>query len=267
MTWADFAGHVAALLVYPGGLAALAAGLLAEGVAGRLAPAVSWTGWPASGHFRPRRVSALSWFGGLLALLAAVEAGFPLAPLPAAETSILVAGVAICAAGWAAWAWGGGSDAAWTLGVQVAWMIALVTPGIVPQDLRPTTLGALTVPALLPLRVCSAVVYVVCLPYLLQLATPAPGESAAGRSSGGPIRLLLWLPLCGLFAAAYFPPPTSWLTTALFFAIAAAMGLVSVVLGRQLGRFSARTNRRLLIGLTTLTVLAALLSAALVRTG
>jgi hypothetical protein len=68
----------------------------------------------------------------------------------------------------------------------------------------------------LPLKLVAAVLYLLCLPVLLRLvaeAAPA-GTSGSGeedsrrlrQASFAGVRVLLWLPLCGLFASVFLPP-------------------------------------------------------------
>jgi hypothetical protein len=204
----DLVLHLLALLVYPGGLLVLAVGILAEAATGvvlggagprgalvvpvrRLAPAAV----PAS---------ALRLAVPLLAVLAATQLAAPLNPVSPVERNLLVAAVALAATMWLGWApaWAP-AGARLTLLVQVCWLVALLAPALLSETLRPQALGAVVVPAAMPLKVAAALLALVCLPVLLRLPATEDGpEGEAGLLS----RPFLWLPLCGLFVSLALPP-------------------------------------------------------------
>ncbi|MGH7903565.1 MAG: hypothetical protein ACREPA_05480 [Candidatus Dormibacteraceae bacterium] len=269
MTWGDLAQHTVALLVYPGALAMAVFGFAAELV----------TLWALPGHRTgpvaallgtPRAPSVLVVAAALLALLAASQTTFPYSPVPAAESSVLVAALAVSGAIWADWIGGADKDAPSMLGVQAAWLLALLAPAVIPQDLHPQVLGAIVVQGLLPLKVCAGLLYLVCLPPLLQII---PTRTASGRPRGHRPRIphaLLWLPLCGLFTSAYLPPPDADVPGVLgFFAVTAGAAVLSLVVAAALGR-SPETIQNILYrqgiaALAVATAIAALVTSFLVR--
>jgi hypothetical protein len=225
MPWGELALNTVALLVYPGLLACLILGLAAETVAARVlggGPGAISQLWPA---LRQRTLPPLAAAAALLVLLAASQLALPFSPLPVSERNLLVAAIAILSAGWLAWSWGWGRarellDARLVLAVQACWLVALLAPAVVAQSLRPRVLGAVLLLSQLPLKILAAALFLVCLPVLLHLLPEAapegvPGSSeAAGEGAGkgleatgfAGVRMLLWLPLCGLFASVFVPP-------------------------------------------------------------
>jgi hypothetical protein len=220
MPWGELALNTVALLVYPGLLTCVVVGLAAETAAARAlggGPGLISLLWPA---LRRRRLPPLAAAAGLLALLAASQLGLPFSPLPATERNLLVAAIAILSAGWLAWSWGVGRarellDARLVVAVQACWLVALLAPALVAQSLRPRVLGAVLLLSQLPLKILAAALFLVCLPVLLHLLPEAAPEGVPGareRAAKGPegtgfagVRMLLWLPLCGLFASVFVP--------------------------------------------------------------
>jgi len=100
--------------------------------------------------------------------------------------------------------------------VQLCWLVALLVPAIQPQTLKPQTLANIQLNPGLPVKVACAMLYLLCLPALLNLipeSAPQGVPGGAARRVGGAeaagfsaLRLLLWLPYCGLFASLFFPP-------------------------------------------------------------
>lgn len=218
--------ELVSMLAFPGALSMLAIGLGAELVAARALSAGPGFKAPAAlrASLRPgagsRALPPLAGAGALLAMLAVTQVAVPLNPLPAPDRNLVVAMVALAACSWLTWTWGwqrGQTDARLLLLVQFGWLVALLAPAAVPQNLRPQVLGAVLVPALLPLKLASALLYLLCLPPLLQLLPESAPQGLPGASDPEPIglekagfrvlRILLWLPYCGLFASLYLPPP------------------------------------------------------------
>lgn len=189
--------HLLALLVYPGLGLVLAVGALAE-----IGAALALTGdgfgaavqapatWLRQALRRP-----VDLVPPLLAMLAATQLAAPLSPVPPVERNLIVAAVAALAAAWLAGAsaWTAG-QARTTLLAHVCWILALLAPAVVSESLRPQALGAVVVPAALPLKIAAGLLAVLCLPALLRLGEP---ECA---------RLPLWLPICGLLVSLFLPP-------------------------------------------------------------
>jgi len=226
MPWAEIGQHGIGLLLYPGLLACVALGLLLE-------VASAWWMVPDRGGLVPaaRRVVArlrTSWEHGgfpalsagsvLLALVAALQLAVPYNPVPASDRNLLVAAIALAGSGWLLWTWGwnrGELDPRLMLVVQLCWLVALLVPAVEPQTLKPQTLGNILLSPGLPVKVASALLYLLCLPGLLHLipeSAPQGVPGGAGRRPPGlegsgfsALRLFLWLPYCGLFVSLFFP--------------------------------------------------------------
>jgi hypothetical protein len=217
--WAALALDTAALLVYPGLVACVIFGLAAEFAAARLLggrPALPSGLWQA---LRTATIAPLAAAAALLALLAASQVALPFSPVAAPERNVLIAAVALVSASWLAWSAGWDQPrlhARLVLAVQACWLIALLAPALVSQTLRPQVLGAVVLLPQLPLKLVAAGLYLLCLPVLLQLlpegapaGTPGSVEEEGDRlrhASFAGVRVLLWLPLCGLFASVFVPP-------------------------------------------------------------
>ena len=226
MPWAEIGQHGIGLLLYPGLLACAVLGLLLE-------VASAWWMVPERGGVVPaaRRVIArfrptgerggfpvFSAFAALLALVAAVQLAVPYNPVPTADRNLLVARLALLGFAWLLWTWGwnrGELEPRLMLLVQLCWLVALLVPAIEPQTLKPQTLGNIQLNPILPIKVASALLYLMCLPALLHLipeSAPQGVPGGAGRRPPGlegsgfsALRLLLWLPYCGLFVSLFFP--------------------------------------------------------------
>ena len=256
----DLPLHLLALLVYPGlalllaiGAAAEAGAALALGGAGaRVALLV-----PAA-RLRDvvRRPGGLSVL--LLAMLAATQLAVPFNPVLPVERNLLVAAVAATAATWlaAGRAWATG-EARRALLVQVCWLLALLAPALVSQSLRPQALGAVVVPAAMPLKVAAALLALLCLPGLLRLPPGQPDDVT---------RVPLWLPLCGLLVSLYLPPGADDLQglvrflAATLLTAAAAIGLAAVV---DRSRLAGRLYPRLLAPLALAVLVVAAVTSSL----
>lgn len=225
MPWTLIAQHGLALLLYPGLLAGAVLGLLLE-------VASAWALVPGRGGLvptarrvlqvlRPRRggFPLYSALAGLLALIAASQLAAPFNPVPATDRNLLVAGMALIGSGWLLWTWGWNREEVHPrllLLVQLCWLVALLVPAIEPQTLKPQTLANIQLNPGLPVKVACALLYLMCLPALLNLipeSAPQGVPGGAGRRAGGAegagfgaLRLLLWLPYCGLFVSLFFPP-------------------------------------------------------------
>jgi hypothetical protein len=195
-------------------------------------------------------------------MLAVTQAAFPLNPVPAGERNLLVAAIALVSAGWAAWVWTRDEqalDPRLLLPVQCAWLLAVFAPAIVPETLRPESLGAILVQKLLPLKVACGVLYLLCLPVLLQLVP-------AGRAYPF-LRVLLWLPYCALFTSLFFPPFADDAGGLLrFLGVCAAAALAALLLAAYLLRHRAALavfNAWLVVPFAWLTLGLAMLTAAM----
>jgi hypothetical protein len=224
--WGEIGRHGLGLLLYPGLLAACAIGLLFEVVS-------AWALVPGQRAFLPaaRRVIRVlrpigdrggfplfSTSAALLAVVAALQLAAPYNPVPATDRNLLVAGVALVGSAWLLWTWGwsrGELEPSLMLTVQLCWLVAILVPAIEPETLKPQTLGNIQLNPGLPVKVACGLLYLLCLPALLHLipeAAPQGVPGGAGRRSAGlestgfsALRLLLWMPYCGLFVSLFFP--------------------------------------------------------------
>jgi len=289
MPWGDIGTHSLALAAYPGALTLLVVGAIAEwGAAWALLPervGILPAGRSVLAAIRPgprrRGLPPLATAAALMAVLAATQAAAPLNPVPAGERNLLVAAVALAGAGWAAWAWGWNRrelNPRLMLSVQAAWLVAVLAPAVVPESVRPETLGAVMVNALLPLKVACGLLYLASLPVLMQLLPAAapqgppagggrrtPGLEAAGF---GLVRLLLWLPYCGLFTSLFVPPSGDDLPgLARFMAITAGAAAVTIAVAAVLVRrgpaATDRVYRLVVVPFAWATLGLAVLTAAL----
>jgi hypothetical protein len=240
------AAHTLALVVYPGLLTTVVFGALVE---------LAWmrvTGGSASSPELPgRRPTPVLATVIVCSALAAVQLAAPFNPVPSDERSVVVAAIALAFTAWA--------ELALTvelvpqpgllLIVQFCWLLAVFGPAVQPESLRPQVLGNVLVPALLPLKLASGVLYVLCLPALLRLwPFVTPGDRRARRRVDA-ARALCWFPYCGLFTTLFFPPPAGDAAGLLRFfgitlavaALAVGAGAVMQVRGAELARgFYAR---------------------------
>lgn len=237
---ASVASHALALVIYPGLLVAAAFGGIAEAVWVRLTHGV----WPE----RPRRrPTTLVSTVGLCAILAAVQLAAPFNPMPADERSVVVAAAALAFTVWAGLALTIESVAepGLLLFVQVCWLLAVLGPAVQPESLRPQALGNVLVPALLPLKVASGFLYLLCLPALLRLLPFAPEPDRRTSPRLDLARALCWFPYCGLFATLFFPPSgDDALGLLRFFAITALAAGVVLGAGVAVRRRGSEVARR-----------------------
>ena len=274
-----------ALLAYPGLVVISLAGGLAEvGATWALVPE---RGGPLAAArslaaaLRPAGSFAFPLLAGLASLLAALAAAqlaVPYNPVAPSQRNVLVATLSLAAAGWLTWGWGWRERSLQPpllAAVQACWLLAVLAPAVVPQNLRPQVLGAVAVPVLMPLKMACAVLYLICLPVVLQLipeSAPQGAPGAAGRTRPsseqagfGVVRLLLWLPFCGLFTSLFFAPPADDLLGLLrFFGVSAGAAAVAIVLAANLVRRPGSATRALYLGVALpfagLTVLVMLLT-------
>lgn len=223
------ATHTLALVVYPGLLATLVFGGVAE-IAWTRITTGGWT-WPDLPRRRPTPVLATVL---LCSSLAAVQLAAPFNPVPSEERSVVVAAVALAFTAWAELALTVElvAEPRLLLIVQVCWLLAVLGPAVQPESLRPQVLGNVLVPALLPLKVASGALYLLCLPALLRLwPFAAPGERRSHRRLDA-ARVLCWFPYCGLFTTLFFPPSADdllgWVR---FFGITVVVGVALVAAG------------------------------------
>lgn len=282
---ADLLGHLLALFVYPGALVAAVLGMAAEvGAAYAFVPERSLVVAAQSelAALRPRRrgAPALAAAAALLALVAAVELAAPFSPVPRPERNALVAAAALVGAGWLTWGWGWGRrdlEPSLLLGVQAAWLLAVLLPAVVPETVSPDVLGAQVFPELLPLKIACAALYLACLPPLLQLLPEGAPQGAPGQpgraaldveeAGFGIVRVLLWVPYCGLFASLFFPPSSDDpLGLLRFLALTLGAATITVALAGNLARrppgATQALYRRLALPFAAFTVLVAMLTAA-----
>jgi len=262
MPWAAIGLHLVALVLYPGLVLILAVGLIADSAVSLAIHGAGLRASPFAAVQRLRDGAAMSWplllGAALLAALAATQLAVPANPLSPLERNLLVAAVAIAAAMWLGWGWTWSvRRARAALVVQACWLVALLSPAIVSETLRPQVLGAVTVPAQLPLKALSGLLYLVCLPALLQLVEESPvntrGEPPFETSHApATTRVLLWLPLCGLGVSLYLPRASDDLGGSLRF-VAATIGvaLVALALGAALRRPMKTDVRSLYIRLAS----------------
>jgi hypothetical protein len=224
--WAEIGQHGIGLLLFPGLLACAALGLLLE-------VASAWWMVPERGGILPAARRVITRFrptgerggfpvfsagAGLLALVAALQLAIPYNPVPSADRNLLVAAMGLVGSAWLLWTWGWGRgelEPRLMVLVQLCWLVALLVPAIEPQTLKPQTLGNIQLTPVLPVKVAAALLYLTCLPALLQLipeSAPQGVPGGAGRRPPGlegsgfsALRTLLWLPYCGLFVSLFFP--------------------------------------------------------------
>ena len=240
---AQLATHTAGLLLYPGLLTIVLFGGAAEVVWSRLSegrwvrPDLSW-----------RRPSPLLATVALCSMLAAVQVAAPFSTVTSSERSLIIAAISLSWMVWVELALGVElfGDPGLLLVVQCCWLLSVLGPAVEPQSLRPQVLGAVLVPALMPLKVASALLYVLCLPALLKMwPVPPPGERRAHRRFDA-LRSLCWWPYCGLFATLFFPPsPDSFLGLLRFFGLSAGVAILCLLAGAALDLRGAEPARRL----------------------
>lgn len=234
---AQLATHSAALLLYPGLITIVIFGSAAESAWVRISEG-RWVP-PAFPRHRP---SAILTTVALSSMLASAQLAAPFNAVPSEERNLIVAAISLGLIVWAELALGIElfSEPGLLLLVQSCWLIAVLGPAVELQSLRPQVLGAVLVPSLLPLKVGSGLLYLLCLPALLKLwPLPLPGERRSSRRLDA-MRVLSWWPYCGLLATLYFPPASDDLTgLGRFFGLSLAVAAVCLLAGALMRRQGA----------------------------
>ena len=200
---AALASHTVALVLYPGLLAIAVFGVGVEMAWTRVAEG-QWVLLPTVRELRTPVVATVALF----AMLAAVQVAAPFNPVPSEERNVIVAAMVLAFTVWV--------ELALTmefvpapgllLVIQFCWVLAVLGPAVQPESLRPQVLGNVLVSSLLPVKVASGFLYLLCLPALLRLwpLTPPGDRRASPRFDS--VRALCWFPYCGLFATLFFHP-------------------------------------------------------------
>lgn len=237
----QLATHSAALLLYPGLVTIAVFGGAVESVWVR----ISERRWVPP-EFPWRRPSAVLTTVAISSMLAAVQLAAPFNPVPSEERNLIIAAISLGLIVWAELVLGVElfAEPGLVLLVQCCWLVAVLGPAVEPQSLRPQVLGAVLVPSLLPLKVASGLLYLLCLPALLKLwPIAAPGERRARRRLDT-TRVLSWWPFCGLFATLYFPPSSDdAIGVVRFFGLSLIVAGVSILAGALLRRRGAAPAR------------------------
>lgn len=232
--FAALAAHSVGLVVYPGLITAILVGYPAE-ITWAAISSGRWS-WPEIRRRRPTPVLATVV---VCSILADVQLAVPFNPVPSDERSVVVAAIALAFTAWAELALTVEhvAEPRLLLIVQACWLLAVLGPAVQPQSLQPQVLGNVLVPALLPLKAASAVLYLACLPALLRVWPFLPSGDRRAEPRLDAARGLCWLPYCGLFTTLYFPPaaddPVGWLR---FFGITAAVAIGVLLIGAFMHR-------------------------------
>jgi hypothetical protein len=223
------ASHAIALVVYPGLLTIALFGAPFELVWKRLS-----TRRLDRADLPRRRPSPLVATVALCAALAAVQVAAPFSPMPTDERNVVVAGIALAFTAWVELAAEVDvvPEPGLLLVVQLCWLLAVLGPAIQPESLRPQVLGNLVVPALLPLKVASGFLYLLCLPALLRLWPLSASGDRRHTDRLDLARGLCWFAYCGLFTTLFFTPSgDDALGLLRFFAITVAVGAGTLTAG------------------------------------
>ena len=243
------ATHTLALVFYPGLLTAVIFGGVAE-MAWMRITRKGWS-WPDFPRRRPTPVLATVL---MCSILATVQLAAPFNPVPSTERSVVVAAVALAFTVWAELALTVEqvAEPRLVLIVQFCWLLAVLGPAVQPESLRPQVLGNVLVPALLPLKLASGFLYLLCLPALLRLWPSAPPGDRRTRQRLDAARALCWFPYCGLFTTLFVPPSgddlLGWLR---FFGITTIVVVVLVGAGALMQRRGAAFARGLYMRVIT----------------
>jgi hypothetical protein len=262
---ASLATHALALVVYPGFVTVAVFGGLVEMVWTRLTQGA----WPPLPRQRPTVVISTVV---LSVILAAVEMAAPFNPVPAEERSVVIAAMALSFTLWAELALSVEVVDApgLRLIVQVVWLLAVLGPAVQPETLRPQALGNVLVPELLPVKVASGFLYLLCLPALLRLWPLGPVTERRQGPRLNVVRGLCWFGYCGLFTTLFFPPSNDDLLGLLrFFGITLLVAVVMVGAGLWVRRGEAAIARgfyaRLVLPYAALVLLLVIGTSFLVR--
>jgi len=238
---AALAAHSLALVAYPGLVTIVAFGVVAEVGWARLRHGV----WVVPGRELPSPVAATV---ALLCTFVAVQRAAPLNPVPSVERNVIVAAVVLAFTIWVELALT--TDVlpapSLLLVVQFCWLLAVLGPAVQPESLRPQVLGNVLVSSLLPVKVASGFLYLLCLPALLGLWPLTPPGERRTRPRFDAVRAMCWFPYCGLFATLFFPPSADDLLGLLrFFGIALAVAVLGIAAGAVMLRRGVETARGL----------------------
>jgi len=240
---ASLATHTVALVLYPGLISTAIFGVVAD---------VAWIRvtqgqWVLPATVRELRSPVVATVA-LFAVLAAVQLAAPFNPVPSVERNVIVAAMVLAFMVWA--------ELALTLEfvpapglllvIQFCWLLAVLGPAVQPESLRPQVLGNVLVSSLLPVKVASGFLYLLCLPALLRMwPLTAPGDRRSGPRFDA-IRALCWFPYCGLFATLFFPPSADDVLGLLrFLGITVAIATLGIVAGALMQRRGVDTVRGL----------------------
>jgi hypothetical protein len=237
------ATHSLALVLYPGLLTVVIFGFATE-VAWRRIAQGAWTLPATAREWRSPVVATVAVFS----ILVAVQLAAPFNPVPSAERNVIVAAVVLAFTAWA--------ELALTtefvpapgllLGIQFCWLLAVLGPAVQPESLRPQVLGNDLVSSLLPVKVASAFLYLLCLPAILRLWPLSPPSERRTRPRFDTVRALCWFPYCGLFTTLFFPPSADDAVGILrFFGITLGVAALCIVAGGLMSRRGAETARGL----------------------
>lgn len=237
------ATHTVALVLYPGLLTMVIFGFAAE---------VGWTRVAQGRWVLPSTVhelrSPVVATVALFAVLGAVQLAAPFNPVPSVERNVIVAAMVLAFTLWA--------ELALTvefvpapgllLVIQFCWLLAVLGPAVQPESLRPQVLGNVLVSSLLPVKLASGFLYLLCLPALLGLWPLTPPGNRRSRPRFDAIRALCWFPYCGLFATLFFPPSADDVLGLLrFFLITIAIAILGILAGSLMLRRGVETVRGL----------------------
>jgi hypothetical protein len=237
------AAHSVGLVLYPGLLTIVVFGFAAE---------VGWTRIAHGEWILPKTTRELrSPVVGTVALfscLVAVQLAAPFNPVPSVERNVIVAAIVLAFTAWV--------ELALTfeivpapgllLAIQACWLLAVLGPAVQPESLRPQVLGNVLVSSLLPVKVASGFLYLLCLPALMRLWPLTPPAERRARPRFDAVRALCWLPYCGLFATLFFPPSADDALGVLrFFGITLAVGALCIVASMVMLRRGVDTARGL----------------------
>jgi hypothetical protein len=251
---AALATHSAALVLYPGLVTVVVFGVAVEIAWVRIAQGV-WT-LPAllggdgagKGLFVRQRPSPVVATVALFAILVAVQLAAPFNPVPPAERNVVVAAIVLAFTGWAELALTQEfvPEPGLLIVIQFCWLLAVLGPAVQPESLRPQVLGNVLVSSLLPVKVASGFLYLLCMPALLRIWPLTPPANRRSRARFDTVRALCWLPYCGLFTTLFFPPSADDVLGVLrFLGITLAVAAFCIGAGALMARRGAQTARGL----------------------
>jgi hypothetical protein len=243
------ATHSLALVVYPGLLTIVAFGFGAEIAWTRIVQGVWILPSPLGGEWVRKRLarqrpSPVVATVALFSILVAVQLAAPFNPVPSAERNVVVAAIVLAFTVWVELALTLEFVAApgLLLVIQFCWLLAVLGPAVEPESLRPQVLGNVLVASLLPVKVASGFLYLLCLPALLRLWPLTPPSDRRIRPRLDAVRTLCWFPYCGLFTTLFFPPSADDALGVLRFAgITVAVAGLLIIAGALMARRGAES--------------------------